>query len=603
MDDLELMKEQQKQEIRSYLEFTKNDSMYKNEFYREGSQSVKEKKALVPGSEFNDRVKLGSKIFKAKNEAQRAYNAKIDESLKLTEKATAYTAETQYIVSQVEKNIYNDENSGRTGKFEPETMLYRLRNYCFTPEMFSSANIRANLAEYVALVKGYKELKKYDDRHYITLLGDTAKIMDLFEKRIEIYLEQNRVDMSGKIISDRVKPRSMDPGDLLAWNEFVSQKQESDEAEDTNVTDEMLRKEITDMQERLEGAAERYGRYFQKDFLKYQIEHSSYEGQQEIMDVEDFHAQSMIVLKGRILLNTLKLKLREESKRDDITDNEKIANLDALKKEIEETKQDLSALAERDMKRTIKEIARRETVRVSTYKMTRAEATDTASDRASLDKKQEFIELSERLDEVLNSAKPFRTIEMLKTTTFLRDAVKAYAESSHYREGHKQETKLLMKALQELRTMEGYSKEVLDFRPEVRDIARELRIKFDALTMGSTTIPAIEDIPADLLSISLGNPEESTSKNKGGTRNAIMMSDMLREWKDERDTPLFSHEPTVNDLRQGKVSNCYMVAGTTGLVGVDPQILKNAIRDNGNGTVTVRLFKKGSRSKASAPPS
>ena len=33
-----------------------------------------------------------------------------------------------------------------------------------------------------------------------------------------------------------------------------------------------------------------------------------------------------------------------------------------------------------------------------------------------------------------------------------------------------------------------------------------------------------------------------------------------------------------------------MVAGTTGLVHVDPQQLKNCIRDNGDGTVTVRLF-------------
>ena len=38
------------------------------------------------------------------------------------------------------------------------------------------------------------------------------------------------------------------------------------------------------------------------------------------------------------------------------------------------------------------------------------------------------------------------------------------------------------------------------------------------------------------------------------------------------------------------MSNCYMVAGTTGLVHVDPPQLKNCIRDNGDGTVTVRLF-------------
>ncbi|MBR5579494.1 MAG: hypothetical protein IKW28_10935, partial [Lachnospiraceae bacterium] len=76
---------------------------------------------------------------------------------------------------------------------------------------------------------------------------------------------------------------------------------------------------------------------------------------------------------------------------------------------------------------------------------------------------------------------------------------------------------------------------------------------------------------------------------KGRRRNAFI--NKMWYWSDQKDTPLFSHEPTINDLKQRLVSNCYMVAGVAGLVHINPELLKQCIKDNGDGTVTVRLYK------------
>ena len=61
---------------------------------------------------------------------------------------------------------------------------------------------------------------------------------------------------------------------------------------------------------------------------------------------------------------------------------------------------------------------------------------------------------------------------------------------------------------------------------------------------------------------------------------------------DYRDRPLFPHDPTPGDISQGALGDCYMVAVLANVAGSDPDKIKEAVRDNGDGTVTVRLFKR-----------
>ena len=115
---------------------------------------------------------------------------------------------------------------------------------------------------------------------------------------------------------------------------------------------------------------------------------------------------------------------------------------------------------------------------------------------------------------------------------------------------------------------------------------KKVNAYFAEVTNGTLQVPE----GAQVQDFSHQQPTEQGTIERGAKRNALIRG--FSYWSNQKDTPLFSHEPTVNDLKQRMVSNCYMVAGTAGLVNIDPALLKECIRDNMDGTVTVRLFEK-----------
>ncbi len=56
---------------------------------------------------------------------------------------------------------------------------------------------------------------------------------------------------------------------------------------------------------------------------------------------------------------------------------------------------------------------------------------------------------------------------------------------------------------------------------------------------------------------------------------------------------LFVNGPAVNDVRQGRLSDCYFLAGLGELAQDRPQAIRDMFTDNGDGTVTVRFFNNG----------
>lgn len=62
-------------------------------------------------------------------------------------------------------------------------------------------------------------------------------------------------------------------------------------------------------------------------------------------------------------------------------------------------------------------------------------------------------------------------------------------------------------------------------------------------------------------------------------------------YSDRRGDCLFPHEPSINDIEQRGLGDCYLQAAVSSLVMSRPGKLKEGMRDNGDGTVTVRFFK------------
>ncbi len=56
------------------------------------------------------------------------------------------------------------------------------------------------------------------------------------------------------------------------------------------------------------------------------------------------------------------------------------------------------------------------------------------------------------------------------------------------------------------------------------------------------------------------------------------------------DIPLFPHEPCAMDVCQGPVGDCFFLATISSIADKKPEYIKKMMVDNGNGTVTVRLF-------------
>ena len=65
---------------------------------------------------------------------------------------------------------------------------------------------------------------------------------------------------------------------------------------------------------------------------------------------------------------------------------------------------------------------------------------------------------------------------------------------------------------------------------------------------------------------------------------------VLNTWKDVSDYKLFPHEPSVHDVKQRWTEDCYMLSSLSAIAYQNPEQIKESIKDNGDGTVTVRFY-------------
>ena len=85
----------------------------------------------------------------------------------------------------------------------------------------------------------------------------------------------------------------------------------------------------------------------------------------------------------------------------------------------------------------------------------------------------------------------------------------------------------------------------------------------------------------------------ATYRNDGfwaAANKAIDNLDFDSDEADMRDAPIFPHEPRMTDVDQADTGACYMYSGLSEVARLYPQKIKDMIRDNGDGTATVRFF-------------
>lgn len=64
-------------------------------------------------------------------------------------------------------------------------------------------------------------------------------------------------------------------------------------------------------------------------------------------------------------------------------------------------------------------------------------------------------------------------------------------------------------------------------------------------------------------------------------------------WKPVQDGKLFVDSINFDDVVQGSIGDCYLAASLSAVAHANPDIIKNAIKDNGDNTFTVRFYENG----------
>ncbi len=535
-----------------------------------------------------DVISLGSKKTWKPDDAQIKRNALIDETRKKTkiEKATADTISVHEQIASVDTTLT---------KLGNESLFQTLKCTRFDKRMLQSSNIRAHFSEYLSIVKAYDKLKEVvsekEDARISSLLGRIGDDCELLKKRLAVFSEKNRVKLDGSYMKDKeiasnfhmsrtnlleddiFKNTHLD--DEKAYEYVAPQKEKVDLA---LVENELKSKELTQDQKDEKAV---YFVEFGKQLVDFSPENRV--NNINLMRFMIYRTEKMLTdpqmadnteLKRARLEMRATLQLAECEARILLAEGNEHVTKEMLK-ELNDQREGAWADYTCIMKRHAKELLPLTSSGSKAGLMDRAQAIDNESDRLNFEFKKKIYDCAAGLPD-----------EKLKA------AALAYAKETHYTVGCEKEAALLADVKKELERV------LKDQALKDDKSVTELRERLDKLDGGGDTFfpsfgeNADKELDPLKYDFSGKTPEESGGKltAKGRFRNFLMNNALVRGWKNEKDTPIFPHEPTINDLRQGKVSNCYMLAATTSLINYDPSLIKKCIRDNKDGTATVRLY-------------
>lgn len=160
------------------------------------------------------------------------------------------------------------------------------------------------------------------------------------------------------------------------------------------------------------------------------------------------------------------------------------------------------------------------------------------------------------------------------------EKIREYAEMTVDRKTSALRSRKLTEARELIRNyVEGKSggTELFPEQEKALEIMKMYQLYFATFMDGNLSIPA----NAYEIKVTGDREPKLRKKHTGGLFSAT--------YKDVSDRVLFPGEPSIEDIKQGEVGDCYLLAGLASVVMKDPMAIKRAMRDNGT-TVTVRFF-------------
>ena len=385
-----------------------------------------------------------------------------------------------------------------------------------------------------------QEVKEAEELHQ-----DTKKLMEVTDKALS----------EEKLSEDDFEILELEDGDEL---QVVK---DSNEDDDIEILDE---EEIEEHQE---------DESFMDEFEQMEIDRTSVKEVQDDLKKAEFELDADAQVKK---LSAQLAKIRFDKS----VSKEEIAKLEAKVVEAIDTRNRLRH--RREAEEAVATLSQN-VIERDTHRLTQEESRGSDSDLASTEKKTRIASLTNSLLESWDTPneKEKEALEILKQ----------YATSSFYTIGHKAEANLMKQALNAVKVLE----ENVSHDGDQDLLLEEIRESLESTANGELDVD-LETVEKEQIKDFRGQQPEEKLKNASfftKLRQNVLYSSVFCKWEDRKEEPLFAHEPTINDLRQGKVSNCYMVAAVTSLIHLDPGFIKKMMRDNGDGSVTVRLYQNG----------
>ncbi len=572
-----------------------------------------------------DTKKIGSKVRFKPTDKEAEQNRRIDEAKVITKNATAYTLETYNALRDAADLLRDKEDSTRAleGESEADCLarchLEIFSQISFTAKMFSSAYIRRNLKDCYTMVSSYRRLKEISDKVSVGVKEQIDKLedcMELFTKRLNEYCKNNHIDMDNILgydadITQEEKTTAEDRRNWLLLTEGEKAGRQQKRKEEYFKRQSFEQRGLNDglwgdYKEKLDDAEDKVE---ETDDIQLEI------SLEELYNSDrNTHVEKLPHIKGVTARLQKALEDKEITDPDAVFDARKrLAEYRVMQKMIEAEiaydravleKGDVENLDEdkelsidgklfknilksyEDVRKMIKrankplDLLCDTTTHSGITTLTRTEALSTESDKKSFQKRMEILKYAKQFKDLAGES------EIDQYGSEIYELAAAYFDKTFYKDGAKAESDAIRDLKRKINEA-GHDH-------DQQECFAKLKALVDEMTNGS--LPDIDfNAPpegSECLDFRTRRPE-TTGKRKVGFFTKIREDalNLFRKWNDPgADAPLFAHEPTVNDLRQGKVSNCWMVSATTGLINLDPQIIKDAIRDNGDGSVTVRLF-------------